>query len=317
MMQAAMLGGNSSARAGRSQGVVSRRAARARCSSGFEGDARKKVERRAVLAAPGLAALAEAAYPGRAGAAIKPTNPPITGYDDSIAAAKVGPLGGAVGVKDYEKFKPVIYGFIDGIKSGECPPWAKNATRGFLLKEVGGNRAMLTILIPEADMKDGLAFFINEGPKANPLWEEANATWRDASVPISATASTAFLVRGTENAYKSAKGKYFGQYNLGWNGNVKDFIPLFTSPEADEFHNSVGIDYSVAHKIDTKDPGNTYKTKAKSAIEVFHCFDSLDGAKELEKVFVPDSPFFVNEPRYVGPYYSVIWKVEDDIVFKA
>ena len=50
---------------------------------------------------------------------------------------------------------------------------------------------------------------------------------------------------------------------------------------------------------------------------MFHCFDSLDGAKELEKVFVPDSPFFVNEPRYVGPYYSVIWKVEDDIVFKA
>lgn len=29
---------------------------------------------------------------------------------------------------------------------------------------------MLTVLIPEADQKAGLAFFVNKGPKANPLW---------------------------------------------------------------------------------------------------------------------------------------------------
>ncbi|XRB06058.1 alpha-mannosidase [Pycnococcus provasolii] len=43
----------------------------------------------------------------------------------------------------------------------------------------------------------------------------------------------------------------------------------------------------------------------------------VDGAKAFEKAFAPDSPFFVNEPKYVGPYVQTIWKVVDDIVFKA
>ena len=116
---------------------------------------------------------------------------------------------------------------------------------------------------------------------------------------------------------KSVKGKWFGQYDLGWNGKFDDWTPLFTSPEADAFHNSIGIEFSVAHQMDLKDPGNTYKTKGKIGIEVFHCFNSLAGAKEGYKAFQPDAPFFVNEPRAVGPYDQVIWKIMDDIDYTA
>ena len=66
---------------------------------------------------------------------IKPTN--VTGFDDSIAAAKLGPIGGAVPCSDYKAWEKTIYGFIDGIKTGECPPAFKNATRAFLLKQDG------------------------------------------------------------------------------------------------------------------------------------------------------------------------------------
>ena len=87
--------------------------------------------RRDILSAPGLAALVSAAVPaeqlwlpGMASAkgkgGIKPTN--VTGFDDSIAAAKLGPIGGAVPCSDYKAWEKTIYGFIDGIKTGECPP---------------------------------------------------------------------------------------------------------------------------------------------------------------------------------------------------
>ena len=110
---------------------------------------------------------------------------------------------------------------------------------------------------------------------------------------------------------------WFGQYNLGWNGKFDDWTPAFTSPEADAFHNSLGVEFSVAHQMDLKDPGNTYKPKAKIGIEVFHCFNSLAGAQELGKAFNPESPFFVDEPRYVGPYDATIWKIMDDIDYTA
>ena len=56
---------------------------------------------------------------------------------------------------------------------------------------------MLTILIPAGKaQKDGLAFFIDKGPKANPLWAESDKTWKDPAVPIQATASTGFLITG-------------------------------------------------------------------------------------------------------------------------
>lgn len=273
------------------------------------------LSRRAVLSAPGLVGAAGLVAASPASAAITPTS--VTGYDLGIAKAGIGPLGGAVGIKDYAAFEQVIYGFINGIKTGECAPFAKNAVRGFLLKEEGGNRAMLTLLVPEKDQKDGLAFFVNEGPKANPLWAEALGTWRDGSVPITATASKAFLARNPERAFQSAKGLWFGQYQLGWDGKPEDWIPLFVNKDADDFHNSVGVEYSVAHVLDTKSPGNTYKTKGKNAIEVFHCFNSLEGAQELAKVFNPESPFFAGEKRYKGPYSQVIWKIVDDIDFTA
>ena len=111
------------------------------------------------------------------------------------------------------------------------------------------------------------------------------------------------------------KGKWFGQYRLGWNGKVQDWVPQFTSPEATDFHNSVGIPFSVAHEI-VRAPGNTFATKAKTGIEVFHLFNSKQGGEELAKVFTPESPFFADE-RYFGPYEQTLWKIEDDIIFKA
>lgn len=305
---------------------------RARASSGSK-NADERPSRREVLAAPGLAALtAQLWFPGSASAnspaaakqaagppGIPGIKPVSVGYDDwttdlSAFGPPSGPLGGSVGCTDYAQFKPVIQGFIDGIKSGECPPWAKDASRGFLLREEGGNRVMLTVLIPAGKaQKDGLAFFIDKGPKANPLWEEANKTWRDPAVPIEATASTGFLIRGAPP--ESMKGKWFGQYRLGWNGKVQDWVPQFTSPEATDFHNSVGIPFSVAHEI-VRAPGNTYATKAKTGIEVFHLFNSKRGGEELAKVFTPDSPFFADE-RYIGPYEQTLWKIEDDIIFNA
>ena len=40
------------------------------------------------------------------------------------------------------------------------------------------------------------------------------------------------------------------------------------------------------------------------------------GAREFEKFFDPQNPAF-GDKRYMGPYDQIIWKVEDDIVFKA
>jgi hypothetical protein len=105
--------------------------------------------RRDILAAPGLAAFLSAAaapattlwLPGAALAkpagkgGIKPTN--VTGFDSAIAGAKLGPIGGAVPCSDYKAWEKTIYGFINGIKTGECPPAFKNATRAFLLKQDG------------------------------------------------------------------------------------------------------------------------------------------------------------------------------------
>lgn len=284
--------------------------------------------RRDILSAPGLAALLSAAVPaeqlwlpGMASAkkgGIKPTN--VTGFDDSIAAAKLGPIGGAVPCSDYKAWEKTIYGFIDGIKTGECPPAFKNATRGFLLKQDGipagqDPLVMFTPLIPEADQKAGLAFFVNKGPKANPLWATDDIKAFTTLDPFTVTASTAKFIRGVPP--KSVKGLWFGQYNLGWNGAFDDWAPAFTSPEADAFHNSLGVVFSVAHQMNLKDPGNTYKPKAKIGIEVFHCFNSLEGAQELGKAFNPESPFFKDEPRYVGPYDATIWKIVDDIDYTA
>jgi len=269
--------------------------------------------------APGFAAMASAAeqlwLPGMAQAKIKPTSVSADDFSTAISQAHVGPIGGAVGCKDYKEFEKVIYGFIEGIKTGECPPQFKNASRAFLLKEEGGNRVMLTLLNPTADVKAGLPFFLESGPKANPMWADFNATWKDADVPIFATASEAFLVRGEANAQKSVKGKWFGQYQLGWNGTTDEWIPEFTNPQATDFHNSVGIEFSVAHKLDLKTPGNAYKTSGKIGIEVFHCFNSLEGAQELAKVFNPDSPIFAGQPKYKGPYSQTIWKVMDDVSY--
>ena len=285
--------------------------------------------RRDILSAPGLAALLSAAVPaeqlwlpgvasakGKGG--IKPTN--VTGFDDSIAAAKIGPIGGAVPCSDYKAWEKTIYGFINGIKTGECPPAFKNATRGFLLKQDGipagqDPLVMFTPLIPEADQKAGLAFFVNKGPKANPLWATDDIKAFTTLDPFTVTASTAKFIRGAPP--KSVKGLWFGQYNLGWNGTFDDWAPAFTSPEADAFHNSLGVEFSVAHQMNLKDPGNTYKPKAKIGIEVFHCFNSLEGAQELGKAFNPESPFFKDEPRYVGPYDATIWKIVDDIDYTA
>tara|TARA_B100000405_G_scaffold212897_1_gene150274 strand:+ start:177 stop:1193 length:1017 start_codon:yes stop_codon:yes gene_type:complete len=284
--------------------------------------------RRDILSAPGLAALLSAAVPaeqlwlpGVASAkkgGIKPTN--VTGFDDSIAAAKLGPIGGAVPCSDYKAWEKTIYGFINGIKTGECPPAFKNATRGFLLKQDGipagqDPLVMFTPLIPEADQKAGLAFFVNKGPKANPLWATDDIKAFTTLDPFTVTASTAKFIRGVPP--KSVKGLWFGQYNLGWNGAFDDWAPAFTSPEADAFHNSLGVVFSVAHQMNLKDPGNTYKPKAKIGIEVFHCFNSLEGAQELGKAFNPESPFFKDEPRYVGPYDATIWKIVDDIDYTA
>ena len=284
--------------------------------------------RRDILSAPGLAALLSAAVPaeqlwlpGVASAkkgGIKPTN--VTGFDDSIAAAKLGPIGGAVPCSDYKAWEKTIYGFINGIKTGECPPAFKNATRGFLLKQDGipagqDPLVMFTPLIPEADQKAGLAFFVNKGPKANPLWATDDIKAFTTLDPFTVTASTAKFIRGVPP--KSVKGLWFGQYNLGWNGTFDDWAPAFTSPEADAFHNSLGVVFSVAHQMNLKDPGNTYKPKAKIGIEVFHCFNSLEGAQELGKAFNPESPFFKDEPRYVGPYDATIWKIVDDIDYTA
>lgn len=304
-----------------------------RASSSRDDKASDQPSRRDVLALPGLAALtagiseqlwlpgsALAKSPAKAKAAgpgIKAANVAADNWttDLSFLGPPSGPVGGAVGCKDYAQFKPVIYGFIDGIKSGECPPFAKDATRGFLLREEGGNRVMLTLLTPAGTHKDALAFFIDSGPKANPLWAEANDTWRDPSIPITATASTAFLLRGAPPG--SMKGSYFGQYTFGWNGKIEDWSVQFASPEANDFHNSAGIPFSVAHEMDLKSPGNTYKTKGKHGIEVFHLFNSKAGTEVLAEAFKPTSPFFVNEPRYAGPFESVVWKIEDDITFKA
>ena len=287
--------------------------------------------RRDILSAPGLAALLSAAVPaeqlwlpGTASAkpagkgGIKPTN--VTGFDDSIAAAKLGPIGGAVPCSDYKAWEKTIYGFINGIKTGECPPAFKNATRAFLLKQDGipagqDPLVMLTVLIPEADQKAGLAFFVNKGPKANPLWATDDIKAFTTLDPFTVTASTAKFVRGAPP--KSTKGLWFGQYNLGWNGKFDEWAPGFTSPQADDFHNSLGVEFSVAHQMNLKDPGNTYKPKAKIGVEVFHCFNSLAGAQELGKAFNPESPFFVDEPRYVGPYDATIWKIVDDIDYTA
>jgi len=317
-------------------GAPARRASATRVSASSRKKESSDASRREVLAAPGLAALFGSVaaeqlwFPGAAlaktpaalkGAAAKTSvgiKPVSVGYDEwttdlSAFGPPAGPLGGAVGCEDYAAFKPVIRSFIDGIKSGECPPWAKDATRGWLLREEGGNRVMLTILVPAGQaQRDGLAFFIDSGPKANPFWKEQ--AWLDRTEPIQATASVGFLIRGAPPP--NMTGRYFGQYRLGWNGRKEDWTPLFVSKEATDFHNSVGIPFSVAHEI-VKAPGNTYKTKAKTGIEVFHLINSKAGGDAMNAAFAPDSPFFKEEKRYVGPYESILWKIEEDIVFKA
>ena len=173
---------------------------RAHASSGSK-NANEPPSRREVLAAPGLAALtAQLWLPGSASAkSPRPREgrrpfrdsghqarlPWVRRLDDGSERVRsaLGPLGGSVGCTDYAQFKPVI-GFIDGIKSGECPPWAKDATRGFLLREEGGNRVMLDFDPRREAQKDGLSFFIDKSPKANPLWEESNKTWKDPASPI-------------------------------------------------------------------------------------------------------------------------------------
>ena len=54
---------------------------------------------------------------------------------------------------------------------------------------------MLTVLIPEADQKAGLAFFVNKGPKANPLWATDDIKAFTTLDPFTATASVAKFVR--------------------------------------------------------------------------------------------------------------------------
>ncbi|GHP03230.1 hypothetical protein PPROV_000198500 [Pycnococcus provasolii] len=141
-------------------------------------DAASVANRREFLIKPTAAALlasaASLATPQSAHALIKPTALAVDDFSTGIAAAHLGPLGGAVGCNDYKEFEKVIYGFVEGIKTGECPPWAKDTVRAFLLKEEGGNRVMLTILIPSAELKNALPFFVESGPKANPLWSCAD-----------------------------------------------------------------------------------------------------------------------------------------------
>ena len=74
-------------------------------------------------------------------------------------------------------------------------------------------------------------------------------------------------------------GLWFGQYDLGWNGKFDDWTPLFTSPEADAFHNSIGIEFSVAHQMDLKDPGNTYKTQGQDRHRSFPLFQLARGGE--------------------------------------
>ena len=54
---------------------------------------------------------------------------------------------------------------------------------------------MHTVLIPEADQKAGLAFFVNKGPKANPLWATDDIKAFTTLDPFTATASVAKFVR--------------------------------------------------------------------------------------------------------------------------
>ena len=207
--------------------------------------------RRDILSAPGLAALLSAAVPaeqlwlpGMASAkpagkgGIKPTN--VTGFDDSIAAAKLGPIGGAVPCSDYKAWEKTIYGFIDGIKTGECPPAFKNATRAFLLKQDGipagqDPLVMLTVLIPEADQKAGLAFFVNKGPKANPLWATDDIKAFTTLDPFTVTASTA---SSSGARPKVREGAVVRAVQPGLERRVRRLGPGFTSPQADDFHNS-------------------------------------------------------------------------------
>jgi hypothetical protein len=38
---------------------------------------------------------------------------------------------------------------------------------------------------------------------------------------------------------------------------------------------------------------------------------------EFAGFFIASNPLFAEDKRYAGPYDSIVWKVEDDIVFKA
>ena len=104
------------------------------------------------------------------------------------------------------------------------------------------------------------------------MWKQFDETWKDASVPITATASTAFLARGLGNAGKSTKGMYMGQYAFGWNAPRAEWITGFTAPEANAFHNSLGIEASIAHEMTLKVPGNTYNTKV-SGVGTIHIYE--------------------------------------------
>jgi hypothetical protein len=60
----------------------------------------------------------------------------------------------------------------------------------------------------------------------------------------------------------------------------------------------------------------TFYTEAKHGVEVFHLFNSKAGTEQFAQAFVPDSPLFAGEKRYAGPFQQIVWKIEDDIIFK-
>lgn len=265
--------------------------------------------RRDVMVAPGLAALlsatgaGELVMPPAALAKIKATD--VHGYTDMSGSGLCG-VGGRCSASSYEAFLKNFTPFADSIKSGQGAPPFANTQKLFTLREEGGDQVMGWIVVPEADLKDALGFFVEKGPKANPLWGDFDKDgWKQSS--LYTVGGPAFLYRGSLDL--KSKGKWFGQYEFGFDGPLNEWSEGFSS--ADDFHNSLGIEASVGHLLDTKSPGNSYKTKAKNAINVFHVFNSLEGAKELNKFFDLEAEPFKSGP-YKGPFNKIIWKVEDE-----
>ena len=267
-----------------------------------------------MVVAPGLAALlsatgaAELAMPPSALAKIKATD--VHGYADISGGGLCG-VGGRFASKDYKTFRANFDPFVEAVKAGEAPPNFKDTKQIFTLREEGGNQIMGWFVVPKADLKDSLDFFAEAGPKANPLWAQFEADGFKKS-PMYAVGGSAFLARGPLD--KPTKGLWFGQYEFGIDCSVQEWTEGFSS--ADDFHNSLGIEASVAHILDTSSPGNSYNTKAKTAISVFHIFNSLEGAKELNKFFSLDAEPFKSGP-YQGPFNKIVWKCEEQTVLSA